>query len=130
MCKIVSAFLAFWTGLSLFCVPSFKVSDYDQRAKEFPNDLILSDFVLGEIETACEARKKAETVWVEAFGETVLQQKPYHVRYDKRNDAWLVYGTLRSPFPGLIGRLFMRGGVAHIIMKKSDGKVLAVWHEE
>ena len=90
--------------------------------------------VLGETATSRDAKKKAEAVLLEIYGKDILQQKPFHVYFDKENDTWLVVGNWfaysyrNSPFPRLITWLSMSGGVAYIIIRKSDGKVLAVWH--
>jgi len=111
--------------LSLIFLLPFQLADYESIMGEYPSDIIL-----GETNTKCAAKEKAETVWKELYGERILQQKPYRVYFDEENDAWLVTGTLNAPFPRILTYWFMAGGVANIIIRKSDGKVLAVWHEE
>jgi len=41
------------------------------------------------------------------------------VLFDEESETWLVHGTLPKN---------TIGGVPYILIQKSDGKVLAVWH--
>jgi hypothetical protein len=78
---------------------------------------------LGSVNTSKEAKEKAVVRLTEIYGKsTINEEKPFYVRYDEANQAWLVEGTM--PW------YYTNGGVAHIIFQKSDGKVLAVWHEK
>lgn len=92
----------------------FDLDFYAEEIDQFP-----SDKVLGPVTSAKDAKKKAEAVWVEVFGEEVKQEKPYGVSYDIDTGTWLVQGHLPK---------YMVGGVAHILIRESDGAVLAVWH--
>ena len=99
-------------------VGDFNLSEYYDIITEFS-----SDRVLGPVDDAKTAKEKAEHLWVEIYGEFVREEKPYQVFFDKTNDVWLVTGTLPQP---LFGEVV--GGVAYILLRKVDGKVLAVWH--
>lgn len=62
----------------------------------------------------------AKAAWYPLYGkEQIDGEKPYivteHVRY------WTVEGSLPEG---------SRGGTAHIVIRKSDGKVMSVWHEK
>ena len=74
--------------------------------------------VLGYIGNAKEAAKKAEDLWAELYGEVERERKPYTVSHDKENGVWMVQGG----FHGLLG------GRPFVLLRESDGKVLAVWH--
>lgn len=102
-------------------VEKFSLNDepyYLQAIQDFP-----SDKVLGEILTAKDAKEKALDEWLEKFGEKVKNDKPYKVFYDEKNEIWLVKGSLpRSIFSSV------KGSVPNILIRKSDGKVLAIWY--
>lgn len=100
-------------------VKKFSVSDYSTEIKNFP-----SEITLGPIPDAPAASQQAESVWINTFGETVEDEKPYIVSFDSENGVWLITGTLP---PNTQDRITL-GGVAYILMRKEDGKVLAVWH--
>ena len=98
---------------------SFNLNDepyYLGAMRDFP-----SDKILGEIPTAKDAKEKAVSEWLNLFGVKIKDEKPYKVFYDKQNDIWLVKGSLKRGWVG---------GVAFIIMQKSDGKILAIWHDQ
>lgn len=95
-------------------VKKFKLEDYNTFIGKFS-----SGKVLGATESAQTAKEKAEVFWVEIYGESVKDEKPYEVLFDEENQVWLVGGGLPKD---------MDGGVACILIKKSDGKVLGVWH--
>lgn len=95
---------------------------YLRAIQDFPPEKILgSERFLGEVLTAEDAKNKALDVWLEVYGEDVKDEKPFKVFYDEQNEIWLVIGSLPPNYVG---------GVAHIIMRKSDGKVLTVWHDK
>ena len=77
-----------------------------------------SERVLGYIGNAEAAMKKAEDLWAELYGEVERERKPYIVAHDKVNGVWMVQG-------GFHGQL---GGRPFVLLRESDGKVLAVWH--
>lgn len=67
------------------------------------------------------AIRMAEVVLVPIYGESVDSKKPFKAKYDCEYEVWVVSGTL--------GKKFL-GGVPNVIIQKSDGKVLAVWHSK
>lgn len=72
------------------------------------------------IETQSQACSLAEGLWVERYGELVLEEKPY--RATLVNDSiWVVEGTLPKD------RI---GGVAYIEIRKKDGLVITISHEK
>ena len=89
---------------------------YLRAMQDFP-----SDKYLGEVLTAKDAQEKALKEWLDLFGDKIYKEKPYQVFFDEQNGVWLVKGSLPR---GYIG------GVAYIIMRKSDGKILAIWHDQ
>lgn len=101
-------------GVNTQKVGEFDLNDYTDMVEEFP-----SDKVLGPVTSAKDAKEKAETVWLEIFGEEVKEEKSYGVSYDIDTGTWLVQGHLP---------IYMVGGTAHILIRESDGAVLAVWH--
>lgn len=101
-------------------VEKFNIEEYKQYIIDFP-----SDEILGSIDDADMAKEKAEYIWRKIYGDSIKDERPYKVFIDDSNDAWLVTGSLHT---GLFSS--KKGGTAHIIIKKSDGKVLAIWHEK
>jgi hypothetical protein len=100
-------------------VKLFNLNDepyYLQAIQDFP-----SNKFLGEILTAEEAKQKAVEEWVSLFGDKIKDEKPYQVFFDEKNDIWLVKGFLPKGW---------KGGVAYILIQKSDGKILAIWHDQ
>lgn len=95
---------------------TFDLAQYSTYIENFP-----SDQVLGTVDSPKAAKEKAEAVWLEIYGETVKEEKPYQVLFDEANQVWLVHGTIPKG---------MDGGEAFILMQKADGKVLAVWHDK
>ncbi|MDR0889999.1 MAG: YbbC/YhhH family protein [Oscillospiraceae bacterium] len=97
-------------------VGTFKLTDYSFYIENFP-----SEIVLGTIDSAQSAKEKAEEIWIEIYGDTAKNKKPYIVSFDELNQVWMVQGTLPNNWVG---------GVPYIIFRKADGKVLAVWHDK
>ena len=97
-------------------VESFDLEDYRTYLE---NESFQVDLVLGETETAEDAKEKAEDVWIERYGKDVKSQRPYAVYFDEQSEVWLVTGRLH---------FWADGGTASILIQKSDGRVLAVWH--
>ena len=71
----------------------------------------------GFVPDAKTAIKIAEAIWIPIYGEHIYKEKPYTVRLKK--GVWSVEGSL----PGE-----SKGGVAFILIQKSDGKILRVIH--
>jgi hypothetical protein len=63
------------------------------------------------------AIKIAIAVWVPVYGKIIYSEKPYSA--ELKNGVWFVQGSLPE------GSL---GGVAEILIQKSDGKILKVIH--
>jgi len=61
----------------------------------------------------------AEEILLPIYGKDINDKKPFEATYDEEFKVWIVSGTL--------GKNFI-GGVPNVIIQKSDGKVLAVWH--
>jgi hypothetical protein len=96
----------------------FSLDDYDYYINL---NRYSSDRILGPVDDAEIAKEKAEDVWIELFGDSVTGKRPYQVMFDETNEVWLVQGTLPKK---------MLGGIPYIIIQKTDGKVLAVWHDK
>ncbi len=87
--------------------------------------------LLGRTDTARDAARKAEGIWVTLYGEDVKwDNKPYIVWHDSKNEIWFVEGSFRGRWIHKIMDTFTMwfGGVPRIIIQKGDGKVLGVWH--
>ena len=97
-------------------ISDFSIDNFNYYIKKFP-----SDKVLGEVNSYEDAESKAEEVWIEIYGESVKTNRPYIISFDNINQIWLVSGSLSDN---------QFGGVPHILIQKSDGKVLAVWHDK
>lgn len=98
-------------------VNEFSLSEYSNYIENFS-----SDKILGEIDNEKIAKEKAESVWIELYGDQIKREKkPYIVSFDPNNQVWLVTGSLPKN---------MLGGVPYILIQKPDGKVLAVWHDK
>ena len=99
-------------------VKPFSVKDahYQQMMEEFAINC-MSD----PVKSPKQARKAAENIWIETFGEEAIKgEKPYLVYYDEAEGVWLVTGSLP---------MFTLGGVANVLIRE-DGMILAVWHEK
>ena len=96
-----------------------EIEAYERRIREGTAE----EIYVGLIEDPRDARKKAEKALLPIYG-NIRRQRPYRVYHDAANGVWMVEGVLRSPLPFLE----VDGGVAVILLRESDGKVLAVWH--
>jgi hypothetical protein len=62
----------------------------------------------------------AKAAWYPLYGkEKIEKEKPFRVTEYKK--YWTVAGSLPDGY---------FGGTAHIVIRKSDGKVMLVWHEK
>ena len=112
-------------------VESFDVANYEYEMDNFgyqSNSIIFTEIfpsgmILGPIDNERMAKEAAEGIWLKIYGNSVKKQKPYRVFFDEANDVWLITGSMPRR---LLGNVV--GGVAYIIIQKTDGKVLAVWH--
>ena len=97
-------------------IKEFSLNEYSDYIQRFP-----SDRKTDTVETAKMAKVEAEKIWVEIYGEQVKNRKPYNVFYDNKSGVWLIKGSLRNGEDG---------GVPYILIRKLDGRVLAVWHDK
>jgi hypothetical protein len=98
-------------------VGAFSLQDFFSEIKAFP-----SQMVVGPVNNERDARNEAEAVWIEMYGDDIpKEKKPYKISYDAESGVWLASGSLP---PGAVG------GVPYILLRESDGKVLAVWHDK
>lgn len=118
---IVCIILIFLVVVIVICnkktvIGKFNVSEYSEVVIQFS-----SDKIVGTVQDVETAKEKAESIWIELYGDEVKEKKPYIVSFDELNEVWLVQGSLpKNKF----------GGVPYILIQKSDGKVLAVWHDK
>ena len=98
----------------------FTLKDYARELEEFYDGRLL-----GETNNERDAKEKAEQVWISKFGNSIKKEKPYCVYYDSQSETWLVKGSFPKDW---LGRDVL-GGVAYILIQKTNGKVLAVWHD-
>lgn len=97
-------------------VGTFDITTYSKYIDEFP-----SEKILGPISDRKTAKEQAESLFLQIYGDSVKSKKPYTVSFDEKSQVWLVEGSLPKNHDG---------GVPHILIRKSDGKVLAVWHDK
>lgn len=98
-------------------VKPFGLNKYRRELAAFP-----SNKEVGRILDERDVLAKAEQVFLETFGEDVLEEKPFKLYYDEQNKVWLVTGSCPS------GSQY-KGGAAYLLVDE-EGHVLAVWHEE
>jgi hypothetical protein len=104
-------------------IGSFHLSEYQRDIDSFPMERNV-----GNVEDYLTAAERAKEIWIEIFGtesngepRDPTRGRPVLVYYDADNECWLVRGTL-PPNPNLLG------GAPYTIIR-SDGEVLAVWHD-
>lgn len=97
---------------------SFSVNDYIKYIQEYNNE----ENITNEIKNEIDAQKTAEDLFVKAYGQKVLKEKPFNVFYDNESDTWLIKGTFH-------GSSTEFGGVANLIVN-SNGEIKALWHEK
>lgn len=102
-------------------VRSFELSEYDAMVEHYNNNFPEEEKAepKGSIGSAKEAKKAAKAVWKEIYGFSASLKIPYHVFFDEENQVWYICGTW----------FFAEGG-PHILIRKSDGEILAVWHDK
>lgn len=97
-------------------VGKFNISDYNYFIESFPYEK-----VLGPLDSVQLVKENAEIVFIEVYGEEIKDKRPYSISFDENNQVWLVQGSLPEKWVG---------GVPNILIQKSNGKVLAVWHDK
>jgi hypothetical protein len=65
------------------------------------------------------AKKIAEAILYPIYGENIHNNKPFQVSMGEDSTVWLVKGTLKKG---------MKGGVPYIYIRKSDCKIMKVYH--
>jgi len=73
----------------------------------------------GVIPTAEVAAKVALAVSIAKYGDEVLEEMPLQIC--QIGGVWKIQGTLRDG---------VKGGVIHIELNKSDGKIRSMWHDK
>jgi len=79
------------------------------------------------------AIKKAEEEWLSVYGESIFKSKPFNVVL-LGDTMWHVYGTMSASSYVInekgdtIGLNIYLGGIPHIFIMKSDGKVVSIYH--
>lgn len=99
-------------------IRKFSIDDYSQEINTFSSVIEKS---YGQVNTVEDAKKVAEKVIDEVYRQDGIflgTTKPYQVLFDDKNQVWLVQATL----------LFSPGSGVHVLINKSDGKILATWN--
>lgn len=98
----------------------FKLQNFEHFTNTFAKEINV-----GKIENADDAIAKADKLFVETYGEEIMEdEKPYQAFFDEENNCWYVKGTFYQNSAGT-----RKGGVAKVIFD-ADGNVLALWHEK
>lgn len=102
-------------------VGKFNFIEYEEQIRKMePWEKFTPNIVTQRITSNEIAKKEAERVWIDLYGDEVKENKPYKVFYDKQEDTWLITGSLP---PGWIG------GVPYALIR-TNGEIIAVWHDE
>lgn len=96
-------------------VGSFTIDDYSYYVQHFEVDIITSP-----ITSRKDACNIAVSIWKEEFNIVDRKTKPCKVYFDPNNEVWLVRGN---------SSCFSLGGVPNVLIR-SNGAVLAVWHDK
>lgn len=96
---------------------TFDVKDYSLFIENFQDCINI-----GEIENSKTAKNKGVLFLKEKFGEKVCAYEPYNAYFDKKNNCWLVRGTLDKKTSNSI-----KGGTPCVIFD-DNGNILAIWH--
>ena len=65
------------------------------------------------------ALKIAESVLVSVYGDDVLLKNPFNATFDDSRRVWVIVGSLPEGYVG---------GVPEIVIRKSDGKIIKIYH--
>lgn len=107
---------------SQIVVQTFSIDDpndfYQEYIKSFTQNLNI-----GKADEPQLVLKEAEGIWIQTYGDSDLESyKPYRIFYDNINSIWLV--RLYTLPPNTVG-----GGPC-VLIRKSDGQVLAMWQDK
>lgn len=107
--------------------------DFVNSTMEYANELSGKPF--GEITSEEDAKKKAEEAWIEidekcfgAHNDNLDYYQPFITKYYEEYDVWMITGSLPPSSTDEDGnRYAVLGTVPCIIMRRSNGTVLATW---
>ena len=92
---------------------AFNLSDYAQEVSDFPYSIQLASITNAE-----DAVEQAKILWIEEYGEDILNFIiSFHAYIDSSKECWYVSGVLKPD---------MLGVEPHAIIE-ANGNVLAVW---
>lgn len=136
--------------VAAICIELYKFNEkdaYDHADDMIHNAETLSEISLGNVDSEEDAIQKAKSVFVETKGTEYIERiesdfvelngekvryqrnnSPYSVNFYEKYDVWLIQPNLPS---GITedGRSVMTPGMTpYVIIRASDGKVLAVFH--
>lgn len=96
-------------------VRPFSVDAYKEYIELFP-----WAHTTAPIESARDARISAKQIWQDTYADVCNEShQPYVVSFDPIAEVWMVEGTM----------LFLHeGGVPHVLIR-SNGEVIALWHD-
>lgn len=92
---------------------NFTILDYKDKIDEFNKEIV---FGFTSKDNVLDRAKKA---YYNLYKENLSEYKPYNIEFDKLNEVWLVKGSINN-------RNYKR---PKILVRKIDGKVLAMWHD-
>ena len=93
--------------------------EIDSSLLSFPVDVDIPLPDEGVIPTAEVAAKVALALSIAKYGDEVLEEMPMQIC--QVDGVWKIQGTLRDG---------VKGGVIHIELNKSDGKIRSMWHDK
>lgn len=93
--------------------------EIDSSLLSFPVDVDIPLPDEGVIPTAEVAAKVALAISIVKYGDEVLEEMPLQIC--QIGGVWKIQGTLRDG---------VKGGVIHIELNKSDGKIRSMWHDK
>ena len=93
--------------------------EIDTSLLSFPGDVDIPLPDEGVITTAEVAAKVALAISIVKYGNEVLEEMPLQIC--QIGGVWKIQGTLRDG---------VKGGVIHIELNKSDGKIRSMWHDK
>lgn len=110
-------------------VRSFELSTQEELLQWYEQSALREDFPfltepVGPIDDAGTAKKVAEDVWLQIYGEEVRDYQPYEVCYDEENRVWLVCGTF-----SFFGKE-LSGSTVTILLQAETGEILAVCRDK
>lgn len=101
---------------------TFESGNIAEYAEYIKDSYIPSD---GFVPDSNTAQRIAENILLPIYGKSINNNKPFIVKYDEKSQVWIVEGQLKESLVGSKG-----GGVPYVIIQKSDGKIIAVWHDK